>query len=76
MSKIKQSLDENFSVLQGDELEPKIEATYPPIEDWAVEDLRRAVLRLKEVKPYQYTDELKKIAILLNWYIKDFEKPF
>lgn len=76
MSKIKQSLPEDFSVLQGDELDGEPEATEPSEADHQVNELSRAITALEKLKPYSYYDELDKLSARLSQLVSDMDKPF
>lgn len=79
MSKIKQSLPEDYSVLTGSELDgsPAI-VDEPCAVDYAMRDLASAMIVLEQnrIDCFAYASELKELAGYLNDIVAYTEKPF
>jgi hypothetical protein len=79
MSKIKQSLPEDFSVLQGDELDgtPPI-SDEPDALDFAMRDLSSAITTIEENKMgcFHYKEELKELSVKLANIAEFADVPF
>ena len=78
MSKIKATLPDNFDATDSRESTVTSE---PSIKDFTANDhyyleLINAVQNLIVLKPYEYKDELKYCAYLLNELVAELEKPF
>ena len=78
MSKIKATLSDDFDATDSRESTATSE---PSIKDFTANDhyyleLINAVQNLTVLKPYEYKDELKYCAYLLNELVAELEQPF
>ena len=76
MSRIKQSLAEDISVLDGTELDGTPDNNEPTKVDWAIAELNNAIITLEQNLATGYITELKDYRKRLQAVIEKTLKPF